>query len=98
MLYGQWLNRCTRVKPVLLTDKPSSNFVEANITWETSVGLSVPTQKRTPHKGTKKKGEQVSAYAQDKLANRPPLVFPTSHASREQFLPMSKARGILAQM
>lgn len=27
---------------------------------------------------------------------QPPLVFPTSHASRGQFLPIAKARGILA--
>ena len=32
MLYGSWLNRCTRVKPVLRTHKPLSNIVEANIT------------------------------------------------------------------
>jgi hypothetical protein len=36
MLYGCRLNRSTRVKPVLATDKPLSNLVEANITWETS--------------------------------------------------------------
>src|SRR5258708_22931424 len=35
MLYGSWLNRCTRVKPVLRTQKPLSNIVEANITRET---------------------------------------------------------------
>jgi hypothetical protein len=35
MLYGQWLNRCTRVKPVLLTHKPLSNIVEAHITQAT---------------------------------------------------------------
>src|SRR5437016_2730257 len=48
MLYGQWLNRSTRVKPVLLTHKPLTNFVEAPITWKTSVGLAVPTQNGSP--------------------------------------------------
>jgi len=27
----------------------------------------------------------------------PPLVFPSPHAYREQFLPIAEARGILAQ-
>jgi len=35
MLYGSWLNRSTRVKPVLRTYKPLSNIVEANITRAT---------------------------------------------------------------
>jgi hypothetical protein len=44
MLYGKSLNRSTRVKPVRLPHKPLSNIVEANITWETSEGLAVPTK------------------------------------------------------
>jgi hypothetical protein len=44
MLYGQWLNRSMRVKPVLLTHKPLSNLVEATITRETGEGLDVPTK------------------------------------------------------
>jgi len=48
MLYGQWLNRSTRVKPVLLTYKPLSNLVEAHITRETGVGLGVPTKNASP--------------------------------------------------
>ncbi len=48
MLYGQWLNRSTRVKPVLLTHKPLSNIVEATITRETGEGLGVPTKNVFP--------------------------------------------------
>ncbi len=58
---------------------PPDNIVEANITWETSEGLAVPTKNGFPQGiAAKEKGEQESAHAQDKLANNPPLVFPTS--------------------
>jgi hypothetical protein len=55
MLYGQWLNRSTKVKPVLLTYKPLSNFVEATITREIGEGLVVPIQKRLPARGEVKR-------------------------------------------
>jgi hypothetical protein len=48
MLYGQWLNRSTRVKPVLLIHKPLSNLVEATITRETGEGSGVPTKNAFP--------------------------------------------------
>jgi hypothetical protein len=50
MLYGQWLNRSTRVKPVLLTSKPLSNIVKANITRETG-GVWPFRHKTAPRKG-----------------------------------------------
>jgi len=34
-LCGQWLNKHTGLQPVLLTQKPLTNFVEGNFTWET---------------------------------------------------------------
>jgi hypothetical protein len=52
MLYGQWLNRLDAgLVPVLLTNKPLSNFVEATITWETRGVLVVPTQNGSPASG-----------------------------------------------
>src|SRR5260370_42668588 len=34
-LCGQWVNKPTGLQPVLLTQKPLTNFVEGNFTWET---------------------------------------------------------------
>jgi len=54
--------------------------------------------KRPSRKGlvTERKARD-GAIAQDKLANKPATCLPRAHASREQFLPCLKTRGLLAQ-
>jgi hypothetical protein len=53
---------------VLRTHKPLHNLVEAHFTREIGEGLAVPTKNGFRVLDSQQKGEQESAYAQDKLA------------------------------
>jgi hypothetical protein len=55
-----------RVKPVLLTHKPLSNFVEATITRETGEGSGVPTKNAFPQ-GIKRICEAKVAFLSSHL-------------------------------
>jgi hypothetical protein len=80
MLYGQQLNRCTRVKPVLLTDKPLSNIVEATITRETGGVSPFPCKNGSPRG--------------DRAFRRRVAPGPKAQERKTCFLPISEERGI----